>query len=294
MGLEIRLGQTNLRTMPDSPSSMKTAPDESAAAHDLPFADRRAEDAPGHWLLASLGKKVLRPGGRELTETMVAELQVSGADVVELAPGLGLTARLLLDRGPASYVGVEEEPAAVAITTEAIGGTGRVVTGSAKQTGLDDASADVAVNEAMLTMNTDRSKQQIVTEVARILRPGGQYAFHELALVPDDISEEIATEVRRSLARSIKVNARPLTIAEWKALLTGAGFEVEAVHTAEMALLKFRRLIADEGAAGTARITWNVLRRPDARRRVLGMWRTFHRYRRSIIAVAIIARRPAA
>jgi hypothetical protein len=30
----------------------------------LPFSDRPAEDAPGHRLLASLGKKVLRPGRR--------------------------------------------------------------------------------------------------------------------------------------------------------------------------------------------------------------------------------------
>ena len=29
----------------------------------LPFAQRKAEDTPGRWLLARLGKRVLRPGG---------------------------------------------------------------------------------------------------------------------------------------------------------------------------------------------------------------------------------------
>jgi len=85
----------------------------------------------------------------------------------------------------------------------------------------------------------------------KVLRPGGQYAIHELALVPDDIAEPVSTDLRRALARSIKVNARPLTVAEWTALLADAGFEVDAVYTADMALLEFRRLIADEGVSGS-------------------------------------------
>jgi hypothetical protein len=127
----------------------------------------------------------------------------------------------------------------------------------------------------------------------KVLRPGGQYAIHELALVPDDIAEPVSTDLRRALARSIKVNARPLTVAEWTALLADAGFEVDAVYTADMALLEFRRLIADEGVLGTLRIAVNYLRRPDARRRVNGMWLTFHRHRHSLAAVAIVARKPA-
>lgn len=272
---------------------MSQSPMNSAGAV-LPFSDRRAEDAPGHWLLASLGKKVLRPGGRGLTETMLAALDVSGRDVVELAPGLGLTARALLSRGPSSYTGVEQDPTASALSNAVLGGRGRVVNGSAQHTGLPDVSADVAVNEAMLTMNTDKAKRQIVAEIARVLRPGGQYAIHELALVPDDIGEPVATDLRRALARSIKVNARPLTVAEWQALLTDAGFEVSTVATADMALLRFRRLIADEGELGTLRITVNYLRRPDARHRINDMWLTFHRHRRSLAAVAIVARKPAA
>lgn len=264
------------------------------AAPDLPFAARRAEDVPGHWLLARLGKTVLRPGGRKLTEAMVAALPVEGSDLVELAPGVGLTARLLLARGPASYVGIEENADAAGLTASVVGDRGRVVTGNARATGLADGSADLVVGEAMLTMHTDPAKAQIVTEVARVLRPGGRYAFHELALVPDAIPEEVATEVRRGLARSIKVNARPLTLSEWRALLTEHGLEVERVQTADMALLKVRRVLADEGLLGTLRIGRNYLRDPEARHRVNRMWRTFHRYRRSIEAVSIIATKPPA
>ena len=32
---------------------------------------------PGHWLMARMGKRVLRPGGRELTEVMLRHLSRS-------------------------------------------------------------------------------------------------------------------------------------------------------------------------------------------------------------------------
>lgn len=127
-----------------------------------------------------------------------------------------------------------------------------------------------------------------------MLRPGGRYAIHELGLLPDDLDDGTKTELRRDLARVIKVNARPLTIAEWRTLLEGAGFEVEWTGTAPMALLKMRRNIADEGLRGTLRIVRNVLRDPDARRRVLAMRKIFQQHRKSINGVALVARIPEA
>ena len=67
----------------------------------LPMASRDAAHLPGHWLLARLGKWVLRPGGRELTERMLTDADLTGADVLELAPGLGKIARSILACKPA-------------------------------------------------------------------------------------------------------------------------------------------------------------------------------------------------
>uniref|UniRef100_UPI001C68D3FE hypothetical protein n=1 Tax=Streptomyces shenzhenensis TaxID=943815 RepID=UPI001C68D3FE len=56
----------------------------------LPGAGLDAARVPGHWLLARLGKRVLRPGGVELTRWMLDALGVDPQDrVVELAAGLG-------------------------------------------------------------------------------------------------------------------------------------------------------------------------------------------------------------
>ena len=74
-----------------------------------------AQKMPGHWLLARLGKRVLRPGGIGLTRWLIGALAISDQDdVVELAPGLGVTAQLVLKRQPHSYTGVERDPAAAA------------------------------------------------------------------------------------------------------------------------------------------------------------------------------------
>ncbi len=141
-------------------------------------------------------------------------------------------------------------------------------------------------------MQGDSAKHAIVAEAARVLRPGGRYAIHELALTPDDVPEEISTEVRQSLARAIKVNARPLTIAEWSQLLAGHGLVVDNVATAPMALLQPRRIVSDEGLLGALRFAKNVLTQPEARKRVLMMRNTFRKHRERLTAVAIVAHKP--
>ena len=263
-----------------------------STADALPLAGRRDEDLPGHWLLARMGKRVLRPGGRELTEHLLTDADLTGADVVELAPGLGKTATEILARSPRSYVGIEADAQAVALTEEAVGSRGTVRHADADATGLADASADAVIGEAMLTMQTDRGKNAILDEAFRVLRPGGRYAVHELSLHPDTLSDDAKTEIRTALARSIKVNARPLTEAEWRSLFETAGFEVERVRFAPMALLETRRMIADEGVLGTLRIGFNVARNAAARKRILGMRSVFTRYRDQMAAIEVIVRKP--
>ena len=196
-----------------------------------PMSSRADDSVQGHWLLARLGKRVLRPGGVGLTRTMLAGAGVTDADVLELAPGLGRTAAEILARQPRSYVGAEQDPDAADTVRNVIAkaGSGSVRVADAADTGLPDASRDVVIGEAMLTMQGDATKHAIVAEAARVLRPGGRYAIHELALTPDTVSEEISTEIRQSLARAIKVNARPLTVAEWSGLLSEHGLVVDRV-----------------------------------------------------------------
>lgn len=266
----------------------------SGSQEVLPSADRSDDAVHGHWLLARLGKRVLRPGGVELTRELLARAGLTGADVLELAPGLGRTATEILARRPRSYLGAEQDPDAARAVRGIVDGHGDVRVIDATDTGLPEASADVVVGEAMLSMQGEAAKHAIVAEASRVLRPRGRYAIHELALTPDTICDEIKTDVRQSLARAIKVNARPLTVAEWTQLLTDHGLVVDHVATAPMALLEPKRLIADEGLLGTLRFAKNLLAHHDARRRVIRMRRTFRRHRNRLTAVAIVAHKTGA
>lgn len=258
----------------------------------LPQEGRRTEDLQGHWLLARLGKRVLRPGGLELTNQLLDHVPLAGSDVVELAPGIGRTAELIVAAHPASYVGVDADPSASALVATVVGERGRSVTADAADTGLPAGCADAVIGEAMLTMQGDRGKRAIIDEAVRLLKPGGRYAIHELGLQPDDLDPAIREDLRKALARAIKVNARPLTAAEWSDLLSSAGLEVEWVGSAPMALLHLRRNLADEGLRRVLRIVWNVLRDPGARSRVLAMRATFRHYRRQLTGIAVVARKP--
>ncbi len=232
----------------------------------LPLAERSDADLPGHWLLARLGKRVLRPGGLELTSRLLNAAQIAGTDVVELGPGLGRTASYIVAQRPRSYVGVDDTAAATdAVRAIVAPVDGKVVVSHAADTGLPSDSADVVIGEAMLTMQGDRDKRAIVAEAFRVLRPGGRYAIHELGLTPDDLPQETKDEIRRDMARVIKVNARPLTTAEWVALLKDAGFENITVDHNKMALLNPARVLADEGPLGALRIVGNLIVKGAAR-----------------------------
>ncbi|MFI7642730.1 class I SAM-dependent methyltransferase [Nonomuraea sp. NPDC049400] len=224
-----------------------------------------------------------------------------GLDAPGAAPlGLGCpqgqdpVGQLILDLVSASagYVGVDRDSAAVA-TLATLPRTAatrvRWHTADAAHTGLPDASASVVYGEAMLTMQPEPAKRRIVAEAHRLLGPSGRYGIHELCLIPDDVDQVLAEEVAAALSQAIHVGARPLTVSQWRGLLTGAGFTVTAQSITPMHLLEPRRLIADEGLAGALGIIARTLRDAPSRRRVLHMRKVFRRYRAHLAAVGLVA-----
>ena len=245
---------------------------------------------PGHWLLARLGKRVLRPGGRELTRQMLNGLSIKSFDnVVEFAPGLGFTAQLTLNKKPASYTAVERDAAAAnAVRRYLTRSNQTCLIGRAEETGLSDAIATVVYGEAMLTMQTPSKKQQIVQEAFRLMKPTGRYGIHELCLVPEDLAEDTKQEIQKALTGAIHVGARPLTVPEWRTLLEVEGFIVHTQATAPMHLLEPKRLIQDEGFWEALRFVWNVLRDSEARHRVKTMRQVFQTYEENLAAIMLV------
>jgi SAM-dependent methyltransferase len=269
---------------------------ERGGTADLPGGGLDTAGMPGHWLLARLGKRVLRPGGLGLTREMLGGLAIRTDDaVIEFAPGLGVTARLILDRKPHRYTGIERDAEAMAWTRENLPRHGEVsvAVGAADATGLPPESASVVLGESLLSMNSDASKQAIVAEACRLLRPGGRYGIHELCLVPDDLAPEQRQAIHRELSEAAHVGAHPLAAWDWTALLEAAGLKVVQIGYAPMHLLRPRRMIADEGWRGALRVAGNILRDRAARRRVLAMHRVFERHRDNLRGIYLVAEKPA-
>lgn len=255
--------------------------------------DRDEAHLQGHWLLAKLGKKVLRPGGKKLTNWMIDNANPTNKRVVEFAPGLGITAAEILDRNPKTYTGVDQDPDAATATTLStkqarLGIPTEVINGVASDTGLSAGSADLVVGEAMLTMQGEKGKAAIVSEANRILATGGRYAIHELLLTPNNVDQTVADNLRKALATTIKVNARPLTATEWSELLESNGFKVLSIKVAPMGLLQPKQMIEDEGPR-VLKIMFNLARNPQARKRVLAMRKVFSENAQNLGAISIIA-----
>ncbi len=256
----------------------------------LPGSELSASKMPGHWLLVRLGKRVLRPGGLNLTRQLLRSLAIQRSDaVVEFAPGLGVTAKMALNLHPASYTAIEDDEAAAARVRHLLTGAQRqCLVGSATKAPLPDQSATVVYGEAMLTMQGPEQKRQIVREAARLLQPGGRYGIHELCLIPDDLDDKIKLEIEHALCQTIHVGARPLTAAEWRAVLEAEGFKVQTEARRPMRLLEPDRLIQDEGLWGALRFVKNLLWDKEARQRVLAMRRIFVKHRSNMAAIMLV------
>ena len=227
--------------------------------------ENKFNEHQGHWMLAKLGKRVLRPGGRELTEKLIAGLQITPEDdIVEFAPGLGFTANIACGYRPKSYTGVDLNEEAATIARK------RIKYDKAKIINANAAQA----------------------EAFRILKSGGYYGIHELGIAPDSVSEEIKEDIYRELSETIRVHARPMTAMEWTTLLEEQGFKIIRVEHNPMLLLERSRMIQDEGWLRVLLITFNLLRFPEIRKRVKKMKECFRKHQDNLDAVAIIAQKP--
>ena len=276
---------------PGAEVKMNTEMTQNVPNLTQPAADLKIEKMPGHWVLAQLGKRVLRPGGMELTHRMLAALRITHEDdVVEFAPGMGITAQLTIALNPRSYTAVERDEAAAKIVSGYLKKSNeRCVIGNASATGLPPQSATAIYGEAMLTMHPQNVKRDIIREAYRLLKPNGRYGIHEMCMVSDNLNEVKRKETEKALTGVVHHGVRPLTISEWQVLLESEGFVIQTVETTSMNLLEPARLISDEGLAGAMHFAWNVIWNSKARKRVFEMRSVFRRHRKDLGAVAIIA-----
>jgi arsenite methyltransferase len=183
------------------------------------------DDLPDAAVLASLGCG---------NPTAVAELH-EGETVLDLGSGGGIDVILSAKRvGPTGRVfglDMTDEMLALARDNAAAAGTTNAVflKGVIEEVPLPAGSVDVVISNCVINLSTDKAK--VLTEIARVLRPGGRVG------VSDVVAEDrLSPEQRAERGSYVGCIAGALSKAEYEAGLHAAGFEdVEVFFTHEVA-----------------------------------------------------------
>ena len=248
---------------------------------------------PGHEFLARLGKTRLRPGGREATEWLLGHVDFTAdTRVLEVACNMGTTMVALAEAHGCRITGLDMNPKALEKARANIAAHGLndvidVVEGNALALPFPDATFDVVINEAMLTMLPRENKAKAIAEYFRVLKPSGVLLTHDVALRVTDDAE--AAELRAGISRAINVNVDPLPHALWEKLLRDAGFAIE-VQTGDMTLLDPAGLVRDEGFDGAMKIIRNGLRTENLDR-FRKMFNFFFDHNKEFSYIAVVSKK---
>lgn len=173
------------------------------------------------WLLG----EELHPGGAATTRRALEMAGLRSVDhLLDVASGNGASALLAAKELGATAVGVEYgadavREAAGAASAAGLGGRVSFVQGDAEALPVDDSSFDVALCECSLC--TFEDKQRAVSELRRVLRPGGRLALSDVVVE----EERLPAELRGGLATIACVGAA-LPASGYERLLAEAGFEL--------------------------------------------------------------------
>lgn len=152
----------------------------------------------------------------------------AGAHVLDVGSGTGGPALYIAGRTGCRIDGVEVNEVGVEVSRSLVAGAqagDRVAfhLGDAMSMPFPDASFDMAIS--FNVMNVFADKTALFREVARVLRPGGRWAFLSGTFALDDGDDE----VRRRLARGYLIPQYYDSLAGYKAKLREAGFVVDEV-----------------------------------------------------------------
>jgi arsenite methyltransferase len=166
--------------------------------------------------------------------TAVADLR-EGETVLDLGSGGGidviLSARRVGPAGIAYGLDMTDEMLALARRNAEEAGAKNAIflKGMIEEVPLPASSVDVVISNCVINLSTDKAK--VLTEIARVLKPGGRVG------VSDVVAEDrLTAEQRAERGSYVGCIAGALSRAEYEAGLAAAGFEnVEVTFTHEVA-----------------------------------------------------------
>ncbi|RLC65579.1 MAG: hypothetical protein DRI48_06545 [Chloroflexi bacterium] len=163
-------------------------------------------------------------GGFAATETLIELCRIDrNSYVLDVGCGAGATTGYLAKKYGCRVVGVDLRESMVALSTEraqreGVEGRAEFRVADAQELPFDDATFDVVLCESVASFIED--KQRVVSELARVVKPGGYVGLNEeiwLQEPPPEVIEGVKT------MWPLKPNIP--TAEGWEALLKGAGLQ---------------------------------------------------------------------
>lgn len=214
----------------------------------------------GHFLLKRLGKKKLRPGGVTATNWLLSNVSFNeDTKVLEVACNEADTLITLSKKYNLHAVGIDINKKAIdkaikTIEKENLSEKISLKVASALSIPFPDDSFDVVINEAMLTMLPNESKEKAVSEYFRVLKKGGILLTHDVMLVKED------NDLIERLRKVINVPVTPLTKNNWISLFKSNGFSDIISIDNPMTLMSDKGMALDEGKENAKKIHENAMK----------------------------------
>ncbi|HEX2736936.1 MAG TPA: class I SAM-dependent methyltransferase [Acidimicrobiia bacterium] len=218
--------------------------------------------------MATVGKRVIHPGGRTSTEALLGRAGITGSDrVLDVGCGVATTAIEIARRWGARVTAADIAPLMLerATTNVAAAGLGELVTveeADILALPYPDDHFDVVIAEAV-TMFVNR--EQAASELARVTRPGGRVLATEFFW-----REPPSPEAREIFLGQVCPGLEFDTIDDWERIYRSGGLTDLSTETGPFDMMTARGFLCDEGALRSLAIMGRVMARPANVRKM--MW----------------------
>lgn len=210
--------------------------------------------------MATIGKRVIHPGGRASTEALLAAAGIASASrVLDVGCGVGTTAIEIARRFGAAVTAVDIAPlmlerAEANVVAAGLDGAVTVTNGDILDLKFDDGAFDVVIAEAV-TMFVDR--QRAANELVRVTAPGGRVLATEFFW-----RQPPTAEAREVFLGQVCPGLEFDTVEDWVRIYASAGLTDIETPTGPFEMMTARGFLTDEGLAGCVGVMARVMFRP--------------------------------
>ena len=195
--------------------------------------------------MAVIGKRVIHPGGRASTESLLRRAGITATTpVLDGGCGVGTTAIEIAQRYGATVTAVDISPvmlerAAANVRAAGLGDRVTVEEGDILALSHADDSFDVVIAEAV-TMFVDRLPA--ATELARVAKPGGRVLATEFFW-----RERPSPEAKEAFLGQVCPGLEFDTVEDWVRIYASAGLTGLETETGPFEMMTARGFLGDEG-----------------------------------------------